>query len=189
MLQNRIALVTGASRGIGAATALLLARNGAAVAVNYRSGGAEAEQVVSDIVRAGGKAIGVQADILVESDVERMVNIVSQRLGPVDTLVLNAYIGGPFMPLAQASWDQIAASVNGELKAMFNPVRALAPQMIARERGCIIAISSNVAQHPVAGMGAYSVAKSALEGLVRALALVELGPAGIRGQCRRPRSH
>lgn len=112
-----------------AAAALLLARNGAAVAVNYRSGGAEAEQVVSDIVRAGGKALAVQADVLVESDVERMVNSVSQRLGPVDTLVLNAYIGGPYTPLAQASWDQIAASVDGELKATFNLVPALALEL------------------------------------------------------------
>jgi len=179
MLENRIALVTGASRGIGAATARMLAKHGAAVAVNYRNSAAEAEQVVADITRAGGHAMAVQADVCLEGDVERMVKIVGEQLGPVDTLVLNAYIGVPMLPLIQASWEQVEAKVTGELKAAFYAVKALAPEMLERKRGCIIAISSNVAQHPVAYMGAYSVAKSALEALMRALAL-ELGPAGIR---------
>ncbi len=179
MLENRVVLVTGASRGIGAVTARLLAKQGAAIAVNYRSSAAEAEQVVNDIMRAGGRAIAVQADVCVESDVERMVNIVGEKLGPVDTLVLNAYIGTPFMPLTQVTWEDFDAKITGELKAAFYPVKAFAPEMIARKQGCIIAISSNVAQHPAVGMGTYSVAKSALEALIRALAL-ELGPAGIR---------
>lgn len=178
-MQNRIALVSGASRGIGAATARMLAKHGAAVAVNYRSSAAEAEQVVTDITRAGGHAIAVQADVCLESDVERMVKIVGERLGPVDTLVLNAYIGVPFMPLTQTTWEDVETKVGGELKAAFYPIRAVVPGMTARKQGCIIAISSNVAQHPAVGMGAYSIAKSALEALMRALAL-ELGPAGIR---------
>lgn len=179
MMENRIALVTGASRGIGAATARMLAKHGAAVAVNYRKSAAEAEQVVADITRAGGRAIAVQADVRLECEVERMAQIVCEQLGPVDTLVLNAYIGTAMMPLAQVSWDDFDAKVAGELKAAFYAVKAVAPQMMARKQGCIIAISSNVAQHPVPGMGAYSVAKSASEALMRALAL-ELGPAGIR---------
>lgn len=178
-MQNRIALVSGASRGIGAATARMLAKHGAAVAVNYRSSAAEAEQVVTDITRAGGHAIAVQADVCLESDVERMVKIVGERLGPVDTLVLNAYIGVPFIPLTQTTWEDVETKVGGELKAAFYPIRAVVPGMTARKQGCIIAISSNVAQHPAVGMGAYSIAKSALEALMRALAL-ELGPAGIR---------
>ncbi len=178
-MKDRIALVTGASRVIGAATARLLAKHGAVVAVNYRSSASEAEQVAADINRSGGCAIAVQADVCVESDVERMVKTVGERLGPVDTLVLNAYIGVPFAPLTQATWEDIETKVNGELKAAFYPIKALVPEMTARKQGCIIAISSNVAQHPAVGMGAYSVAKSAVEALVRALAL-ELGPAGIR---------
>ncbi len=179
MLENRIVLLTGASRGIGAVTARLLAKHGAAVAVNYRNSTAEAEQVVADITQAGGRAMTVQADVRVESDVDRMVNIVGEQLGPVDTLVLNAYIGVPFMPLLQVSWNDFNAKVAGELQAAFYPVKAFAPQMMARKQGCIIGISSNVAQHPAMGMGTYSVAKAALEALMRVLAL-ELGPSGIR---------
>jgi 3-oxoacyl-[acyl-carrier protein] reductase len=179
MLKNRIAPVTGASRGIGAATARTLAKHGAAVAVNYRNSAAEAQQLVDDITGAGGCGMAVQADVCLEGDVERMVKLVGERLGPVDTLVLNAYIGVPFQPLTQTCWDDLNAKVTGELKAAFYPVQALAPEMAARNGGCIIAISSNVAQHPVPGMGAYCVGKSTLEALMRALAL-ELGPSGIR---------
>ena len=82
-------------------------------------------------------------------------------------------------PLTQTCWEQLDGKVTGELQAAFYAVQALAPEMAARGGGCIIAISSNVAQHPVPGMGDYSIGKSAVEALMRALAL-ELGPAGIR---------
>lgn len=153
MLENRIALVTGASRGIGAAVARMLAKHGAAVAVNYRNSAAEAEQVITDITHDGGHAIAVQADVCVESDVDRMVKIVGERLGPVDTLVLNAYIGVPFMPLTQTAWEDVETKATGELKAAFYTIRVLVPEMTVRKQGCIIAISSHVAQHPAVGMG------------------------------------
>jgi 3-oxoacyl-[acyl-carrier protein] reductase len=135
--------------------------------------------VVTDITYSGGRAMAVQADVCVATEVKRMVNQVGERLGPVDTLVLNAYIGTPFQPLTEVCWEALDAKVTGELQAAFYAIQALAPEMVARKSGCIIAISSNVAQHPVLRMGAYSIGKSALEALMRALAL-ELGPAGIR---------
>ena len=179
MFDKRVVLITGSSRGIGAATARLFARHGAAVAVNYRTNASAAQSVVADITDAGGRAIAVQADVRVAAEVEAMVQTVGEQLGPIDTLVLNANITVPIGPFVETSWDEFSAKVVGELQAAFYCVQAVMPGMLARKQGCIIAVSSDVAQHPVAGTSAHSTAKSALEALMRSLAL-ELGPDGIR---------
>jgi 3-oxoacyl-[acyl-carrier protein] reductase len=179
MLENRIALVTGASRGIGAATARLLAQHGAAVAVNYVNNAAAAEHVVAGITNAGGRAIAVQADVRAPGEVESMVRTVAKQLGPIDTLVLNAHIGFPMASFVEHSWDEFEAKVSGEMKAAFYPVKAVLPGMLASQKGCIIAVSSSISRFPAMGVSAHSAAKSALDAFMRALAL-ELGPAGIR---------
>ncbi len=179
MLENRIVLVTGASRGIGAATARLLAQHGAAVAVNYVNNAAAADGVVRDIVNADGRAIAVQADVRILHEVENMVRTVGKRLGSIDTLVLNAHIGFPIAPFAEHSWEDFEAKVSGEMKAAFYPVKAVLPGMMASKKGCIVAVSSSVSRHPPLGASAHSAAKSALDAFMRSLAL-ELGPAGIR---------
>jgi 3-oxoacyl-[acyl-carrier protein] reductase len=179
LLNNRVALVTGASRGIGAATARVLAANGAAVAVNYAKNAEAAEAVVRDIREAGGRAIALQADVRVAADVERMVHGIQEQLGTIDTLVLNANIDFPIKPFINFKWHDFAAKLDGEMKAAFFCCQAVVPAMMARKRGCIIAVSSGLSRQPGVGFCAHSTAKSALDAFMKSLAL-ELGPAGIR---------
>jgi 3-oxoacyl-[acyl-carrier protein] reductase len=179
MLEHRIALITGASRGIGAATARMLAEHGAAVAVNYLNNSGAAADVVSAITSAGGRAIAVKADVRDRGEVEAMMNTVSEALGPVDTLVLNAHLKCPIAPALDQKWEDFEAKLTGELKAAFYCVTAAVPGMQAKKKGCIIAISSGVSQYPPPGASAHSVAKSALNAFMKCLAL-ELGPSGIR---------
>ncbi len=179
MLKNRVVLVTGGSRGIGAATAKLLAENGAAVAVNYRENEAAARAVVQEIVARGGRAVAVRGDVRDASDVKALVSETTRALGPVDTLVSNASIGFPIKPFTDYRWEEFAAKLDGELQAAFHCCQAVIPGMRERRSGCIIAISSTLSRHPGPGFSAHSTAKSGLDGLMRGLAL-ELGPVGIR---------
>lgn len=179
ILEHRVVLITGASRGIGAATARLLATYGAAVAVNYRNNAAAAEHVVQDITSSGGHAIAVQADVRVRGEVERMVKTVGERLGSIDTLVLNAHISSSIAPFVDLSWEAFEPKITGEVQAAFYCVKAVLPGMLASQKGCIVARSSGVSQYPPVGASAHSAAKSALNAFMRSLAL-ELGPVGIR---------
>ncbi len=179
MLHKRVVLVTGASRGIGAATAKLLAANGAAVAVNFRESESAARAVVEDILRAGGRAVALRADVRDAAQVSAMVADAGRKLGPVDTLVANANIGFPVKPFAEMRWEEFSAKLDGELRAAFFCCQAVLPGMMERRSGCIIAVSSGLSRRPGPGFSAHSTAKSGLDGLMRSLAL-ELGPAGIR---------
>ena len=179
LLQDRIVLVTGASRGIGAATARLLAAHGAAVAVNYFQNETAAKAVVDAIEAEGGRALAVQADVRDRSEVEAMVGWISDELGVIDTLVNNASIEFPVVPFMEYPWEAFHDKLVGELGAAFFCCRAVAPAMIKAGRGCIIAVSSGLSRHPGHGFCAHSTAKSGLDAFVRALA-VELGPHGIR---------
>ncbi|WP_428263170.1 SDR family oxidoreductase [Haliangium sp.] len=179
MLRNRVALVTGASRGIGAATARLLANHGAAVAVNYHSSSESARQVVESIEAAGGSAVAVQADVTDADAVAGMVAEVAEALGPIDTLVLNAGIRLYTAPFVKDRWEDFSRKLTQELAAAFRCAEAVVPTMIEHGHGCIIAVSSSVARHSTPGLGAHAAAKAALESFARTLA-VELGPHGIR---------
>src|ERR1700693_135719 len=179
MLEHKVVLITGASRGIGAATARLLAKHGAAVAVNYIHNAAAAERVVQDITSKDGRAIAVRADVRVRDEVESMVRTVGEQLGTIDTLILNAHIDTTLAPIVNQSWEAFEAKIMGEMKAAFYCVQAVTPGMFENKKGCIVATSSSTAQHPTAGTGGQSVAKSTMDGLMKVLA-VELGPAGIR---------
>ncbi len=179
LLQNRVVLITGASRGIGAATARLLAAHGAAVAINYHRSHAAARSVLEQIEQAGGRGFLAQADVRDPDEVEQLVRQVEGALGPIDTLVLNANIDFPVVSFLEYPWEAFQAKIVGEMAAAFHLCQAIAPGMHRRHEGCIIAVSSGLSRHPGQGFCAHSAAKSALDALVRSLAL-ELGPSGIR---------
>jgi 3-oxoacyl-[acyl-carrier protein] reductase len=178
-LRDKVALVTGASRGIGAATARLLARHGVRVAVNWHRSEEAARKVVADIAASGGRALAVRADVTVREEVDAMVRTVERDLGPVEILVANAAIGFPVRPFTQYAWEDFERKLTGEMKAAFFPGQAVVPGMVARRGGCIVHVSSGLSRVPGPGFVAHSSAKSALDAFSRALAL-ELGPHGIR---------
>lgn len=178
-LSGKTALVTGASRGIGAAIARALAAEGCAVAVNFHRSEAPAVAVVEEILHTGGRAIAVQADARQAADLQAMAERVRIELGPIDVLVLNASIGFPVKGFLEYPWEAFESKLLGELGAAFHAARAVLPQMLERRSGHIVAISSGLARVPGFGFCAHSAAKAGLEGLVRALAF-ELGPMGIQ---------
>jgi 3-oxoacyl-[acyl-carrier protein] reductase len=178
-LEGETALVTGASRGIGAAIARALAKEGSSVAVNYHHSEAKALEVVAEIRAAGGRAIAVRADARSPQELEAMAGRVKAELGPISIAVLNAAIGFPVTGFLDYPWEAFEAKLRGELAAAFHGCRAVVPQMLELKGGSIVAISSSLARSPGWGFSAHSAAKAGLEGFVRALSL-ELGPMGIR---------
>ena len=179
MMKDRVVLVTGASRGIGAATARLLARHGAAVAVNWFQSEKAALTIVEQIRADGGRATAVHADARDAAQCRAMVEEASRTLGPVDTLVVNASIAFPVKPFVDYEWSDFQAKLDGELGAAFHGCKAVVPGMIARRSGCIVFISSGLSRRSGPGFCAHSAAKSGLDAFARSLAL-ELGPHGIR---------
>jgi 3-oxoacyl-[acyl-carrier protein] reductase len=179
MLEGRTALITGGGRGIGAATARLFAKHGAMVAVNYHQNTKAAIALVKSIDDEGGTAASFQADVRDPNSVAAMIKAVESQLGPIDTLVSNASISFPTAPFIEYPWEAFEAKLVGELKSAFNCCRAVVPGMIARKKGCIIAVSSGLSRRPGPGFCAHTTAKSGLDGLMKSLAL-ELGPMGIR---------
>ncbi|MEX3898430.1 SDR family NAD(P)-dependent oxidoreductase [Paraburkholderia sp. BR10954] len=168
-LHDRVALVTGGSRGIGRAVSLSLASAGAAVAVNYRQRVNEAAQIVGQIESAGGRAIAVQADVSVASDVKAMIDEVENRLGVVGVLVNNAGTGTivDIDRLTEAEFDRTLA-VN--LKSAFLCTQAVLPGMRAQRWGRIVNLSSAAARGAGLVGVHYNASKAGLEGLTRGYA-------------------
>ena len=171
-------LITGSSRGIGAATAVAFAAEGARVAVNYRSDADGAAATCGAIVDAGGVAEVFQADIGDEADVARLAQQVENSLGPVSILVNNAALidRSSLFDLSLEAFDTVwRANVRGLLQLS----QLVAPGMVERGRGAIVHVSSILARLAVLNRSAYIASKGAVEGLTRAMAL-ELGPKGVR---------
>jgi 3-oxoacyl-[acyl-carrier protein] reductase len=169
-LKNRIALVTGASRGIGAGIAVALAQAGADVAVNYRERAEAAQQVCAEIRTLGRKALAVQADVSVAAaEVRRMTDQVERELGPVDILVNNAGIAVPrkLEDITETEWDLV---LNVNLKSTFLVTQAVIPGMRERKWGRIINLSSVAAQTGGAVGAHYASSKAAMIGFTHSCA-------------------
>jgi 3-oxoacyl-[acyl-carrier protein] reductase len=168
-LKGRIALVTGASRGIGAAIATALAEAGAAVAVNYRERASEAEAVVADIKRKGGRAIAIAADVSQAAAVAKMVEQVTSSLGGIDILVNNAGVA-IVRGVDDLTEDDFDRTIAVNLKSAFLCTQAVVSSMRAKRWGRIVNISSGAAR----GAGAigvhYNASKAGMEGLTRGYA-------------------
>ena len=167
-----VALVTGASRGIGAEIAATLAARGAAVAVNYFQSAPRAESLVDSIRKAGGEAIAVQGDVRRPDDAERILEAVHAKFGRLDWLV-NAAIGGlPNRPFMETQWSDFQEHLDYQLKAVVQMCQGVYPRMKAAGGGAIVNILSQVtAAQPPPGMADYVSAKYALLGLSKALAV------------------
>ncbi len=185
LLTNKVAIVTGASRGLGAEIARQMAAAGAIVCVNYLNSKEAADKVVTDIIKAGGQAFSYQADVTELKQVKALADEVVARYGRIDVLVNNALPSYQFNPNAEytsietVEWAHFSQQIDGIVKGAVNTVQAILPQMKAQKMGKIINISTNLVYNPVVTYYDYTTAKSALIGLTRNLA-AELGQYGIR---------
>ena len=177
-LNNKVALITGASRGIGAAAAKALAHHGATVIINYIRSKDKAEAVLDEINGEGGNGMIFQADVRETQAVHAMVEDAIKEFGKIDVLVNNANINFPFKPFVELTWDEIEAKIMGEMKALYNCSQAVLKEMIQRKSGKLIFISSSLSRFPGVGFSAHAAAKSAMDGMAKVMAM-ELGPAGI----------
>jgi NAD(P)-dependent dehydrogenase (short-subunit alcohol dehydrogenase family) len=175
---NRVAVITGASRGIGAATALVLAGQGFRVVVNYRSSAEQADEVVRAATDAGGEAVAIRADVTQADEVAEMVAETEQQWGRVDVLVHNALIPFDVTSFADLSWQQLGGKVDRELRAAFLITKAVVPGMISRGYGRLVYLSTGLSRRPRDGMITLGTAKAAMDQFVRYVAL-ELAPQGI----------
>jgi 3-oxoacyl-[acyl-carrier protein] reductase len=177
-LDGRSILVTGSSRGIGAAVVAGAAAAGARVAVHYRTGAAEAERVVEAARAAGADARAFQADLRDGEAAEALVHEVVAAFGRLDGLVNNAGMTqvGPFLELSPDEWDAVLAT---DLTAAFRTMRAAIPVMLDQGGGSIVNVASRLGQMGIAETAAYSAAKAGLIGLTRSVAR-EFGARGIR---------
>jgi 3-oxoacyl-[acyl-carrier protein] reductase len=190
VLEKRVALVTGASRGFGRAIALAFAAEGAAVVVNYLGSRPQAEEVAAGVRDLGRDAVAVQADVAREDDVRRLVEAALARFGRLDVLVNNAGImtHGPFLEVAVADYDRmLAVNVTGTMLC----TRAALPAMIEAGHGRVINLSSQLGTiGGVAGGGgvaAYAATKGAIDSFTKAIAR-EFGPHGITANAIAPGS-
>ncbi|HEX5079539.1 MAG TPA: 3-oxoacyl-ACP reductase family protein [Geminicoccaceae bacterium] len=168
-LEGRVALVTGAGRGIGRAIALILAEAGADVAVNYRERIEPAEATAGDIRRLGRRAAALQADVSIAADVAQLVQATASRLGPIDILVNNAGISEP-CEIEELSEELFDRTLSVNLKSAFLCTQAVLPGMRARGFGRVVNISSGAARGAGAVGVHYNASKAGMEGLTRGYA-------------------
>ncbi len=183
-LENKCALVTGASKGVGKGIALELARQGAAVAVNYHSDAAGAEATAAEIRGAGGRAITVRADVASKQQIDEMFDRVLAEFGRLDILVNNAGIQTwkPLLELTEEEWDRV---LDVNLKGCFLCTQRAARIMKDAGGGAIINIGSGCNKWPFPNLVNYTASKGGIEQFTK-VAAVELGPYRIRVNCVAP---
>jgi 3-oxoacyl-[acyl-carrier protein] reductase len=174
----RVAVITGASRGVGAATALVLAEHGYRVVVNHRASAPKAEEIVATITGAGGEAVAIKADVTVPNDVTAIVDEINQRWGGIDVLVHSVSTPFAVTSFAELSWEQLGGKLDSELRAAFLTTKAVVPGMVSRGYGRLIYLSTGLSRHPRNGMITLGTAKAAMDQFVRYVAS-ELAPHGI----------
>lgn len=168
-LKDQVAIITGASRGIGKATAIALAEEGAKVVVNYASSSQAAEEIVKNIIDAGGDAIAIQADVSQQEQVETMIKATTDKWGRIDILVNNAGITRDTLILRMKleDWQSV---INLNLTGVFLCCKAVSKIMLKQRSGRIINISSVAGQMGNPGQANYSAAKAGVIGLTKTLA-------------------
>lgn len=183
-LENKIAIVTGGSLGIGRATALRLAEEGANVAINYRKHDTEAKEVVKAVETMGRKGLAVKADVSNFKDAENMVSEVKGKLGGLHILVCNAGINwdGVIWKMTEEQWDSV---ININLKGYFNYIRAAAPIFKEQKYGKIVNISSINGMRGKFGQTNYSASKGGIIAFTKAVAR-ELGRYNVNVNCIAP---
>lgn len=165
---GKTALVTGASRGIGRAIALMLASRGYAVALNYAGSREAAEAVKTEIENAGGKAFTIQGDVSVSEDVDRIFKTIKTEFGGLDVLVNNAGINRDalLIRMKEENWDAVIAT---DLKSVFLTTKAAAAMMMRKKNGAIVNISSVVGLTGNIGQANYVAAKAGIVGFYKSL--------------------
>ena len=188
--RDRAILVTGASRGIGAAIAKAFAAEGGIVVVNYRTNEAAAEAVVAECRALGGEALAIAADVTSPEAVAAMATRIAEEAGRLDVVVNNAFAPYRFDPDNRARfwetpWEAYEQQFEGAVKAAYTVSRAMLPLLQRRGGGAIVNLASDLVTRPSIPYHDYTTAKAALVGFSRNLA-AELGPLGIRVNCVAP---
>ena len=185
-LKNRVALIAGGGRGIGAASARLLAERGVRTVIAYHQNTMAAEQVVASIHEAGGEAIAIQANVRDEVQVMRLVEYTRTTYGPIDILISNAPANAQPKALRDMRWEEFLQPVADELKAAFTLTQAVVPMMMERKWGRLVFTASNLGKQPgFPGAGAIGTGKAGLIAFTRYVAQ-EFGAYGITANAVAP---
>ncbi len=176
-LKEKIALVTGASRGIGKAIALHLAEEGAQIIINYAKNSEKAKEVVAAVESTGGKALALQADVSCWQEVEKMVDSIYEKFGRIDILVNNAGVNRDelLISMEKEDWDAV---INTNLGGLFHCTKAVAKYMMIQKNGRIINMSSVAGERGGRGQSNYAASKGGVNAFTRSVAM-ELAPKKI----------
>ena len=176
-LKEKIALVTGASRGLGKAIALHLAEEGAQIIINYAKNSEKAKEVVAAVESTGGKALAMQADVSCWQEVEKMVDSIYEKFGRIDILVNNAGVNRDelLISMEKEDWDAV---INTNLGGLFHCTKAVAKYMIVQKNGRIINMSSVAGERGGRGQSNYAASKGGVNAFTRSVAM-ELAPKKI----------